>query len=215
MMGMNQLVRPLLRDGLLHRSRLRERMMLNKWVRLALLGLVMSQGMQARAQYLPTPVGAARMPDPAPITPKEQASLPPLIPGPLTSELAPPAPGPDLSLSEGHNSAFQAVEPESKLDVVFSFGAIGLKRQGIGSNPIAVLDNVAHPLLGFVNLPVDSQVTPAGGSGTNFPVPTDIFFKMLGYPDDGRNPPSGTPFFGNFGDLQPAMTAGAKLGVML
>jgi hypothetical protein len=183
--------------------------MLNKWLRLALLALVSSLAMRAEAQYLPRPVGATRLPEPAPIN--SQSPPPNLIEGPLTPQLAPPGPCPDLSLSEEHSSAFQALQPECKLDYVFTVGSIFLKRQGIGTNPVAVLDNQARVVLGQTNIPIASDVSGGG----NFPVPTDVFFQMVGYPDDGRNPPAGSPFFGEFSDLRTQFAAGLKLGMMV
>ncbi len=190
--------------------------MLNKWLGLALLGLSLGLGTQAKAQYLPRPVGAARLPDPAPINGQgPPAAVPNLVEGPITPQLAPPGPGANLTLSEEHSSAFQAVEPENTLNLQFSFGAIGLKRQGVGSNPISVLDNTVRPLGAVINVPVPSDVIVLNGRGVNFPVPTDVAFQMLGFPDDGRNPPAGSPFLGNFGDLRTGMAWGPRLGVML
>ncbi len=123
--------------------------MLSKWVGMGLLALPLAFGTQAKAQYLPRPVGAARMPEPAPLGAKGPPAPPlQLVEGPISPEAAPPGPGLDMSLSEEHTSAFQAVEPCSKIDFVVGFGSIGLVRQGLGSNFIGVTDTAPQSVIG-------------------------------------------------------------------
>lgn len=96
---------------------------------MATAGVVHAQG------YLTTPYGAARYPDPIPCG----DSNPPLTPGPLTPLQAPPGPGPDLSLDKNASSAFPCGDPIAPdVGVFFHAGALGLKPNRMGDQPIAV-----------------------------------------------------------------------------
>src|SRR5262249_43074988 len=80
-----------------------EAKMLKKWMGVALLAGWLGLTAQARAQYLPSPVGAARIPEPLPCGPT--APVPNLVPGPLNPLDAPKGPPDCLSLPAGINNA--------------------------------------------------------------------------------------------------------------
>lgn len=198
-----------------------------KWVGLALVALWLGQGTAVRAQYLPSPIGAARLPDPAPVTPGPQQPEDPrlkhLIPGPLTPELAPCVPQDDLTLPENHDGAFQAEEFAGKgPDFQIGFGAIALWRQGLGNDPLAFVDSGQRFSLGRVNVPVLADLTDTRTVGgvqttTNFRFPTgaDVLFTILGFPDDGRPIPAGSPSLGESGDLGSLLAWGFRGSAML
>ncbi len=115
----------------------------------AWLGLVLTA--QAQQVGFPSPVGAARMIEPLGYTPKPQ---PPLVPGPITPEMAPLGPPDALSLSGSHPSAFQCEEFPREVAFYGSLGAQALQRYRIGHvntvfvDPNGGLDtvNVPNPL---------------------------------------------------------------------
>src|ERR1051325_9733861 len=84
----------------------RDRPMGMKCVGLALVALWLVQGTTVRAQYLPSPIGAARLPDPTPVNSQKPQPEDPrfkqLVPGPLTPEMAPPGPAADMNLTKNH-----------------------------------------------------------------------------------------------------------------
>src|SRR5262245_65059333 len=94
----------------------------------------------ATAQYLPSAVGPARMPEPVPCAPTG------LVPGPITPEMAPPGPPDDLSLPDDHTSAFQCEEFACHNFCYFHIGTLSLQRQNLGHGPVAFLDQSGIPL---------------------------------------------------------------------
>jgi hypothetical protein len=99
-------------------------------------GLLGPQG-AALAQYLPSPVGAARIPEPLPCG---DSQTPNLIPGPISPLAAPPGPSDKLSLPWDHSSAFQCENFPPDEHCYFHVGAVGLIRDHLGAGGIAVLD---------------------------------------------------------------------------
>jgi hypothetical protein len=105
----------------------------------AWLGLVpMATAQSCCGGLTPSPVGAARMPEPQPCGPTPPA--PNLIPGPLSPELAPPGPPDCLSLPANHNGAFQCENYPPEEAIYASLGAQWLQRQRLGKGAIAVVD---------------------------------------------------------------------------
>jgi hypothetical protein len=86
--------------------------------------LAMSLVAQAQ-QEIPSPVGAARMVEPLGYAAKPQ---PPLIPGPVTPEMAPLGPPDCLALPASHSSAFQCENYTMESACYASIGAQGLQR---------------------------------------------------------------------------------------
>jgi hypothetical protein len=99
------------------------------------IGLGQSAWAQPSA-LLPSPVGAARMPEPVPCT----GPVPNLVPGPISPEAAPPGPCPDLSLPANHNNAFPCETYPPEFACYFNVGASGLERWYLGKGAIAVFD---------------------------------------------------------------------------
>jgi hypothetical protein len=105
------------------------------WKRLAVVAAWLGVGLAAQAQsFTAGPYGAARMPEPLRYTP----SCPPpnLVPGPLTPQIAPAGPPPELSLPASHSNAYP-LEPYSlEAGWYASLGASFLRRykseSGIG-----------------------------------------------------------------------------------
>ncbi len=105
------------------------------WMGLALAAVVASQPNAALAQHAP-----GGMPEPAPVAPCGIGGGPNLVPGPLTSSMAPPGPGPDLSLSADHSSAFSCKQEPSHCEVYVSFGALALQAYRLGHGQVSFLD---------------------------------------------------------------------------
>jgi hypothetical protein len=112
--------------------------MVKKWMGVALL--VGWLATPATAQYLPTNVGAARMPEPVPCAPTG------LVPGPITPQMAPPGPPDCLSLPEGHSSAFQCEEFAVHNFCYFHIGTQSLERGSLGNGTVAFLEQSGVPL---------------------------------------------------------------------
>ncbi len=104
-----------------------------------------------QATVLPSPVGAARIPEPDP-----EYVPPPLIQGPLRPELAPPGPSDELSLPMNHASAFQEETFPLEEAWWFNIGAMGLTRNGWGSLPLFYADPTTFLDTGTV----PNRVTP-------------------------------------------------------
>src|SRR5262245_41285015 len=114
-------------------------MMFKKWMGAAVL-LGWSGGASfAPAQYLPSPVGAARIPAPVPLGGCNEPP-PNLVPGPISPLAAPPGPPSDLSLPSEHTSAFQCEEFACHKHVFFHFGAQALQRNHLGHMITAYFD---------------------------------------------------------------------------
>jgi hypothetical protein len=92
----------------------------------------------AKAQYMPSPVGAARMPEPLPCGPS--GPPPNLVPGPISPLAAPPGPPDPFSLPAEAGGAFQCENFLPDNHAYFSAGAFSLQRQRMGHNPIALFD---------------------------------------------------------------------------
>lgn len=137
----------------------------------ALLAASLVLGAGPAAQYQPTPLGAARMPEPTPVAPSQALSqTPSLIPGPITPLDAPPGPPATLSLPSNHTGAFQSVDWPSEQNFYAHVGALMLKRQDIGSFAIGtygsgVLDTGAAPLAGAPTVVNFQDQVPHGGWG--------------------------------------------------
>jgi hypothetical protein len=87
---------------------------------------------------IPSPVGAARMPEPLPCG---DGPTPNLVPGPISPLSAPPGPCDALSLRADHTSAFQCENFPPECHCYFHIGAQGLVRgDHLGGGAIAVLD---------------------------------------------------------------------------
>jgi hypothetical protein len=113
--------------------------MMTRWMGVALIASMLVQS-AAQAQccggVAPSPVGAARMPEPVPCA----AALPNLIEGPITPGQAPPGPPPELSLPSNHTGAFQCDNYAPECAWYLHLGAVGLERNRSGHQPLAVLD---------------------------------------------------------------------------
>src|SRR5436190_3423509 len=133
--------------------------MLKHWWGVALLAAWLGQASAARAQYLPSELGATRMFDPEPVKPTKP--LPNnLVPGPLTPDIAPPGPPDELALPESLPNAFPAeLYGDGKQDVVFSIGSLGLQRSRLPHSMIAIVDPVPRLVPAIVNIPVSATVT--------------------------------------------------------
>jgi hypothetical protein len=120
---------------------------------LAVIGALLGQGV-VRAQccggapccggVTPSPVGAARMPEPMPC-----AAMPNLIEGPITPGQAPPGPPPELSLPANHTGAFQCDNYAEEFACYVGIGGVAWQRSKMGHLPLAVLDQQAPPHTGL------------------------------------------------------------------
>jgi hypothetical protein len=114
--------------------------MSRSWKGVALLAtwLVLS-GAALAQQYTPTPVGAARIVEPLGC-PSGEPPPPPLVPGPITPQMAPPGPPDCLSLPAGHSSAFQCENYTTENCWYSAAGLKGLQRQRMGAGAVSVID---------------------------------------------------------------------------
>ena len=90
----------------------------------------------------PSPVGAARMPQPIPTDP---STAPPpydpnLVPGPISPLAAPMGPPDALSLPYDHTSAFQTENYVQENGVYLNIGPMALQRNHLGAGDIAVIN---------------------------------------------------------------------------
>jgi hypothetical protein len=106
----------------------------------ALMAAGLAVAAPAQAQYMPVPVGAARMPEPLPTGPSSCNPPPNLIPGPVSPEAAPMGPPNDLSLPCNHASAFQCEEFAADNHMYLSLGGQWLQRQKLGGGVIALME---------------------------------------------------------------------------
>jgi hypothetical protein len=95
---------------------------------------------QAQEGTYPSPVGAARMPQPIPKDPPPLAPEPNLIPGPVSPQAAPMGPPDCLSLPYNHTSAFQCEEYVKENGFYADIGPIALQRNHLGAGDIAVVN---------------------------------------------------------------------------
>jgi hypothetical protein len=96
---------------------------------------------QAQVGTYPSPVGAARMPEPIPCSPSEAPPPPPLpnlVPGPISPQAAPMGPPDSLSLPYDHSSAFQFENFVQDSGVYVHIGPMALQRNNLGAGDIAV-----------------------------------------------------------------------------
>jgi hypothetical protein len=108
---------------------------MKKWYfGVALVAGWLGQTGTAGAQYIPTPVGAARIAEPIP------CPTPNLVEGPISPLAAPSVPACGTDLPSGHSSAFQCEEYVRDDHCFAHFGAVGLMRQKLGHFPLAVMD---------------------------------------------------------------------------
>jgi hypothetical protein len=114
------------------------------WKGLALVAAYWCLSVPAQAQTgtYPSPVGAARMPEPIPCTPSTTPPPPQpnLIPGPISSQAAPMGPPDCLSLPADHTSAFQCENYVQEGGFYGSIGPIALQRNHLGAGDIAVVN---------------------------------------------------------------------------
>ncbi|MFO0930597.1 MAG: hypothetical protein U0736_26790 [Gemmataceae bacterium] len=109
------------------------------WKFLAVLAAWLGFGMTVQAQPgHPTPVGAARMPEPLGYVPGPE---PVLVPGPMNPLMAPPGPPDSLSLPSSHTSAFQVENFPPETAWFASAGAMALRRQSLNRLPVAYYDD--------------------------------------------------------------------------
>jgi hypothetical protein len=113
---------------------------MNRWwtgVALLAAGLLPGNGWGQQPGVLPTPLGAARIPDPAAVY-----TGPPLANGPLTTQVAPCGPPENLSLPVNHTSAFQDENWPLECAWWFNFGGQALTRTSFGHLPLFYHDPV-------------------------------------------------------------------------
>jgi hypothetical protein len=106
---------------------------------------------QAQVGTYPSPVGAARMPEPIPCGPSNCAPAAPppnLVPGPISPQAAPMGPPDSLSLPYDHTSAFQCEEYVDGSGMYFHIGPMALQRSKLGAGDIAVFNarNLGQPI---------------------------------------------------------------------
>lgn len=136
--------------------------MIKKWLGLAIVAASTALATPVLAQpMLPGPTGATRMPDPAPVQGSQagasKAALPKLIPGPLTSDLAPSGPPDEMSLPDTHNGAFMAEEFADPHEWFCHWGTLALQRQKVGSTVFGFLDSTERDP---ITTPVDHGELP-------------------------------------------------------
>lgn len=118
---------------------------------------------------MPSPIGAARIPDPTAIY-----TGPPLVNGPLTPQMAPAGPPDNLSLPINHSSAFQEENLPPESCWWFNIGAQMLGRTSWGHRPLFYVDNTLFlnqaTVGGVPGIPVGPAVSDAGiDKGTVMP----------------------------------------------
>ena len=100
------------------------------WKRLAVLAAWLGVGVAAQAQgFNAGPHGAARMPEPLRYTPEPN---PPLVNGPITPQMAPAGPPPELALPASHSSAFQFENYSTEAGFYTHLGTSFLRRYRSG-----------------------------------------------------------------------------------
>jgi len=118
-----------------------EAIMFRWWMGVALLtaGLLPGTAWSQQGGVMPTPIGAARIPDPTAIY-----RGPELVPGPLTPQIAPAGPPDNLSLPNGHSSAFQEENYPAESAWWFNIGTQFLARYGYGRLPVFYRDPLTN-----------------------------------------------------------------------
>jgi hypothetical protein len=105
------------------------------WMGLALAAVVAGQPNAALAQN--APAGPRVPPEPVPCAP---SSLGGMVQGPITPQMAPPGPGPDLSISANSPGAFSCDDHVHGAECYASLGGIGLKRSSLGGGIVTFID---------------------------------------------------------------------------
>lgn len=111
------------------------------WMGLAVVAGFVGQA-AAQPPFQPSPVGAARMPEPIPCA----SGSPNLVPGPLSPQQAPPGPPDCLSLPSNHTGAFECECWPVETAFFFSFGEQALFRQKLGKGFVALTDTASAGL---------------------------------------------------------------------
>lgn len=128
------------------------------WITAALTAIWLGQVGTVGAQH---PTGGGPLPEPAPVAPTTQP--PPAVPGPLTSQGAPPGPGWDLWLPATIPTAWSP-HPQPESGFYMHGGAMALQRQRPGRAPYVLRDNGTNVLdNGTIPLPRNTSV--AGNLG--------------------------------------------------
>src|SRR5215469_8743020 len=144
------------------------------WTALALVAACWCLNSPAWAQpaSYPSPVGAARMPEPIPCDPSQvppPKPQPNLVPGPISPQAAPMGPPDCLSLPYDHSNAFQCENYVKEGGIYASIGPIALQRNHLGAGDIAVLNAQAQGINSGPVIPNPFLPTPPGtGSALNF-----------------------------------------------
>ncbi|HTU91530.1 MAG TPA: hypothetical protein VMF69_15715 [Gemmataceae bacterium] len=144
------------------------------WKGLALVAACWCLHVPAQAQEgtYPSPVGAARMPEPIPSTPSPTPPKPPpnLVPGPVSPQAAPMGPPDALSLPYDHTGAFQTEQYVQENGFYVHFGPLALQRNHLGAGDIAVYNANAQGIPNPASVIPDPFLpTPAGtASALNF-----------------------------------------------
>jgi hypothetical protein len=141
--------------------------MFRGWKGLALVAAYGFLNVPAQAQdgTYPSPVGAARMPQPIPYAPSPGtvAQEPNLVPGPINPQDAPPGPPDSLSLPYNHTSAFQCEEYVKDNGFFFDIGPMALQRNHLGAGDIAVINAHAVGLQNGSSIIPDPFAPPPPG----------------------------------------------------
>ncbi|MFO0842496.1 MAG: hypothetical protein U0797_08890 [Gemmataceae bacterium] len=116
---------------------------MTRWfTRVAVFAAWLGLGAAALAQEgFPSPVGAARLPEPLHYQPNQPPT--PMVPGPLNPLMAPAGPPESLNLPAGHTSAFMLDHYPPEAAWYASVGLMGVQRQGLSKKPLAYPDTPA------------------------------------------------------------------------
>ena len=110
--------------------------MKSRWLGAVLMAAGLGVGRLSAQGYMPTPVGAARIPEPVPVC----EPTPQMMPGPLSSYTLPAVQTDANSLPAGHSSAFQCEEYAHHDECYFHIGGVSLDRENFGHKLFAVAD---------------------------------------------------------------------------
>ncbi|HEY7326809.1 MAG TPA: hypothetical protein VH592_04175 [Gemmataceae bacterium] len=137
------------------------------WKGLALVAACWWLGVPAQAQEgtYPSPVGAARMPQPIPCGPSTAPTgpQPNLIQGPISPQAAPMGPPDCLDLPYDHTSAFQCENFVKECGFYADLGPIALQRNHLGAGDIAVVNSHAVGLNNGASIIPNPFIPPPPG----------------------------------------------------
>jgi hypothetical protein len=137
------------------------------WKGLALVAAYLCLNVPSQAQEgtYPSPVGAARMPQPIPCAPSPTppGPTPNLIPGPISPQAAPMGPPNCLDLPYDHTSAFQCENYVQDSGFFFDIGPMALQRNHLGAGDIAVVNAHAVGLQDGASIIPNPFVPPPPG----------------------------------------------------